>query len=159
MTPKRIQMTRQRPWRAEHPDAVIVARPSKWGNPFIYRHDMRGLVHHHPQLPDVWEFEGRISGPGQRHDAFHADGTVERLWVRWATREEIVELFRRTLIEPDRGMVWAWPSRAGRFASFTLEEARAELVGRDLACWCPLDQPCHADVLLELANPAGYEPT
>lgn len=23
---------------------------------------------------------------------------------------------------------------------------------RDLVCWCPLDQPCHADVLLELAN-------
>lgn len=27
-----------------------------------------------------------------------------------------------------------------------------DLVGRDLACWCPLDQPCHADVLLEIAN-------
>jgi hypothetical protein len=26
----------------------------------------------------------------------------------------------------------------------------APLLGRDLACWCPLDQPCHADVLLEL---------
>lgn len=26
------------------------------------------------------------------------------------------------------------------------------LRGRDLACWCPLDQPCHADVLLALAN-------
>ena len=26
------------------------------------------------------------------------------------------------------------------------------LRGKDLACWCPLDQPCHADVLLELAN-------
>ncbi|MCG7592419.1 DUF4326 domain-containing protein [Mycobacterium sp. PSTR-4-N] len=26
------------------------------------------------------------------------------------------------------------------------------LSGRDFACWCPLDQPCHADVLLELAN-------
>jgi hypothetical protein len=26
------------------------------------------------------------------------------------------------------------------------------LRGRDLVCWCPLDQPCHADVLLELAN-------
>ena len=24
--------------------------------------------------------------------------------------------------------------------------------GKDLACWCPLDQACHADVLLELAN-------
>lgn len=28
----------------------------------------------------------------------------------------------------------------------------SELRGHDLACWCPLDQPCHADVLLELAN-------
>lgn len=26
------------------------------------------------------------------------------------------------------------------------------LRGKTLACWCPLDQPCHADVLLELAN-------
>jgi hypothetical protein len=31
-------------------------------------------------------------------------------------------------------------------------QIRRELVGRDLACWCPLDQPCHADVLLEIAN-------
>lgn len=27
-----------------------------------------------------------------------------------------------------------------------------ELRGKDLACWCPLDQPCHADVLLDWAN-------
>jgi Domain of unknown function (DUF4326) len=26
------------------------------------------------------------------------------------------------------------------------------LRGLDLACWCPLEQPCHADVLLKLAN-------
>ncbi len=31
-------------------------------------------------------------------------------------------------------------------------DVRTELRGKDLACWCPLDQPCHADVLLELAN-------
>lgn len=29
----------------------------------------------------------------------------------------------------------------------------APLRGKNLACWCPLDQPCHAEVLLELANP------
>ena len=29
------------------------------------------------------------------------------------------------------------------------------LRGKNLACWCALDQPCHADVLLELANPEG----
>lgn len=33
--------------------------------------------------------------------------------------------------------------------------ARTELAGKDLACWCPLNKPCHADVLLELANEAG----
>ncbi len=32
------------------------------------------------------------------------------------------------------------------------EEVQAELAGRDLVCWCPLSEPCHADVLLELAN-------
>lgn len=30
--------------------------------------------------------------------------------------------------------------------------ARLTLAGKNLACYCPLDQPCHADVLLELAN-------
>ena len=29
----------------------------------------------------------------------------------------------------------------------------SELAGHDLTCFCPADQPCHADVLLELANP------
>ena len=37
--------------------------------------------------------------------------------------------------------------------SFDLATLRRDLAGRDLACWCPPDQPCHADVLLELANP------
>jgi hypothetical protein len=32
------------------------------------------------------------------------------------------------------------------------DEIRFHLAGRDLACWCPLDAPCHADVLLDLAN-------
>ncbi len=27
-----------------------------------------------------------------------------------------------------------------------------ELHNKDLACWCAIGQPCHADVLLEIAN-------
>jgi hypothetical protein len=34
-----------------------------------------------------------------------------------------------------------------------LRERLPQLRGKNLACWCPLGQPCHADVLLELANP------
>ena len=30
----------------------------------------------------------------------------------------------------------------------------SELRGKNLACWCRLGTPCHADVLLELANSA-----
>lgn len=32
-----------------------------------------------------------------------------------------------------------------------------KLRGKNLACWCPLDQPCHADHLLELANDQKYQ--
>lgn len=34
----------------------------------------------------------------------------------------------------------------------TVEDIRRELAGKNLACWCPFDEPCHADVLLKLAN-------
>jgi len=52
-------------------------------------------------------------------------------------REQIVKRFR-SYCGPENGV----------FA----QEIRRELRGKDLACWCPLDQPCHADVLLEIAN-------
>lgn len=38
----------------------------------------------------------------------------------------------------------------------TSEYIREHLSGKDLACWCPLDQPCHADVLLRIAR--GEQP-
>ena len=40
---------------------------------------------------------------------------------------------------------WAWPE-------WLRTEGLPKLRGKNLACWCPLNQPCHADVLLELAN-------
>jgi hypothetical protein len=33
-----------------------------------------------------------------------------------------------------------------------LRDARSALSGRDLACWCPLGEPCHADALLKVVN-------
>ncbi len=34
----------------------------------------------------------------------------------------------------------------------TVVDARRELAGRTLACWCALDEDCHADVLAAVAN-------
>ena len=53
-------------------------------------------------------------------------------------REEAVRRYRDDLL-------------AGRLA-ISVDDVKRELRGRDLACYCPLDQPCHADILLELAN-------
>ncbi|MFP5320140.1 MAG: DUF4326 domain-containing protein [Acidimicrobiia bacterium] len=37
----------------------------------------------------------------------------------------------------------------------SVDDVGRELQGRDLACYCPLDEPCHADVLLSVANEPG----
>lgn len=55
-----------------------------------------------------------------------------------------VDLFRMYVIAPASPISWA--------------QIRTELAGKDLACWCPLDQPCHADVLLEVANAGEGSP-
>jgi hypothetical protein len=65
-----------------------------------------------------------------------------------------------------RGSRWGNPYRVGTClvpdAQAAVDVFRANLPiaianlsvlrGRDLACWCPIGQPCHADVLLEIAN-------
>lgn len=36
--------------------------------------------------------------------------------------------------------------------SFTIRDVKRELRGKDLACWCGAESPCHAEVLLSIAN-------
>ena len=61
------------------------------------------------------------------------------------TRESAVALYRRHIEIQLGGLP-------------TIAQIRTVLRGKDLACWCPLQDkdgnpvPCHADVLLELAN-------
>lgn len=45
-----------------------------------------------------------------------------------------------------------WPKGKIPAEMTTVADVQRELRGKTLACWCPLDQPCHADVLLEIAN-------
>jgi hypothetical protein len=46
---------------------------------------------------------------------------------------------------------WNW-GLAHELGVCALQPTLKKLRGHDLACWCPLDQPCHADVLLRIAN-------
>lgn len=146
--PRRIQMSRQWPWRQANPDAVIVDRRTKWGNPF-YVGGPSGLARE-PAVSNPghsWEYEGRITGLG-RHDYYHADGHVTACTIRAMTLDEVVQCFRAMVNGGGWPLDWMGWSRYPK-----IEEIRDELGGKDLACWCPLDQKCHADVLLELAAP------
>lgn len=44
------------------------------------------------------------------------------------------------------------PDPISGWMEFTYDDIKRELKGFNLACWCPLDEPCHADVLLAVAN-------
>lgn len=107
-TPKRIQLRRTKGWRKPE-GAIVVARPSRWGNPY----HVEGEIVTHPNGNDWWS-------------PTEARGVAVRLY-----REDLY---------------------SGRLP-YTVDVVCQELTGHDLACWCPLDQPCHADVLLALANP------
>jgi len=120
--PERIQLSRKKGWRKPE-GAVVVARPSKWGNPFrVIFHEGRWLV-----LDD--------------------NGVDYEPWAntRLDATRKAVELF-----EAD-GFYWF----GGRLDA--LDVVR-ELRGKDLACWCKIGDPCHADVLLELANGDEAQP-
>lgn len=62
-------------------------------------------------------------------------------------RQFVTDAYRDRLADSDRH-----PGDPLYEGAPTYGEIRSELTGRDLACWCPLDQSCHADVLLEIAN-------
>lgn len=61
-----------------------------------------------------------------------------------------VEEFRKALLGDEP--VSAWP-KDGSMPDLADESyVRYVLRGHNLACWCKLGEPCHADVLLEIAN-------
>lgn len=135
--PIRIQRKRTKGW--EMPEgAVYVGRPTKWGNPFNFA---------------AADYCWNALALGCRGDAK-------------GRREASVKAFRQWIYNPGgrvkemdfavvaecRGKKVQIGPRAKAGMAPSLDEVREELRGKDLACWCPLDQPCHADVLLELAN-------
>ena len=67
-------------------------------------------------------------------------------------RGAAVDAFRGWL----RGQDWGMPKGQTRESMAARRQAILDnlpaLRGHNLACWCPLDAPCHADVLLEMAN-------
>ena len=125
MSPKRIQRKRTKGWRMPE-GAIYVGRPSLWGNSW--------------SLTEVRRAYGPLVA------AEKAVRLYERELESWVPMSDWAHLVSETRWEAERQRQDASGAQSmGEYARFALR-------GRDLVCWCPLDQPCHADVLLELAN-------
>jgi hypothetical protein len=103
--PDRIQLSRAKGWRLP-PNTVVVARPSRWGNPF--------------KVGD----RVQVDPAGPVAVCFSQAQAVQA--YRDLIMTDMMSSFRAKVI--------------------------AELRGKTLACWCKPGTPCHADVLMELAN-------
>ena len=125
LVPARIHRERVKGWKKPN-DAVVVSRPTKWGNPFktgerITRDDERFHYAERALPGSSFPFQVAAATP------------LDSITVY--SPQSVVDAYTWWLIEQPHLMA-------------SLDELR----GRDLVCWCPLDQPCHADSLLELAN-------
>jgi hypothetical protein len=120
--PKRIQRKRAKGWRMPE-GAIYCGRPNPFGNPFPVTKAKSTSA---GVTKDIWVV-GTWTGPA--------------MWIR----DNELEARR---ISVDAYRVWIGHAQQSNLKA----EAVSVLRGKDLACWCRLDQKCHADVLLEIAN-------
>ncbi|MEV2239476.1 DUF4326 domain-containing protein [Micromonospora sp. NPDC049891] len=73
------------------------------------------------------------------------------------TPTELVAMFREWLAHDTLHPLFWDRELIDAHAALKAALLRGDLAGKNLACWCPAGQPCHADVLLEYAAriPAG----
>jgi Domain of unknown function (DUF4326) len=103
-------------------NTVSVARPTRWGNPMVVGTNATVTV----DDPAGYQFDVAITA--ELAVVGFRDLMECRLWEPSDSQPE------------DKAYSDEW------------RQALEWLRGKNLACWCPLDQPCHADVLLDLAN-------
>jgi hypothetical protein len=104
------------------PNTIYVGRPTKWGNPFRAKGHARKAVSLYRLMVTKRISESTINR------------VMKSIGVKVLSDQSAIGIFQHLI--------------AGAIMNKNLHELR----GKNLACWCPLDRPCHADVLLELAN-------
>ncbi|HYI27589.1 MAG TPA: DUF4326 domain-containing protein [Bradyrhizobium sp.] len=141
--PIRLQLSRRRGFRLDALSlatnglsAVNVARPSIYGNPCLCSRSY-GCPRHPDFERWAWADDtGEI-------DPLRCCVDVYRHYVETGLAGEPTRTGRLT---------FALDAATGYLRRTRLIAALPKLRGKNLACWCRIENPCHADVLLELAN-------
>lgn len=127
--PSRIRLSRAKGWRMP-PHTMKVDRSTRWGNPF--RSSERAM--------DGAASVTLASGLEWMPDSWWTDADVVAMFEQWMTGAQIVDA--------ETGV----PLRADVLELIGAPPAIEPLRAKDLACWCEPGAPCHADVLIALAN-------
>jgi hypothetical protein len=94
-----------------------------------------------------------VARPGPWGNPFKVGAAIESGYATAETAQAfVVECFGDWLGPTQSGRDWWQGPESDRRKKFFAEEI-GQLRGKNLACWCKLGSPCHADVLLKLANP------
>lgn len=151
----RIQRQRTKGWRMP-PRSVYVGRPSPWGNPFPVDGDLQPWLA--LAVGERGDLAGRRAGAVKWYRAWMGGDVTSAIPVEGErplrpdeTRSEVEytsgQVRRVADIVSGMGvmMLARNPIHVPRVPD--IEPLRAYDA---LVCWCPLDGPCHADVLLEM---------
>lgn len=137
MMPQRIQRKRTKGWRMPE-GAIYVGRPTKFGNPFrAYKCTCCGY----------WDVKDDNGVTYLVNHDYVRQEHVRSNRATWTTQHEAIEESVRLYTAELTYWIGGRMEWDPEFQSHV-----KALRGHDLACFCPLNQPCHADVLLQLAN-------
>ena len=97
-----------------------------------------------------------VSRPGPWGNPFKASGAIEAGYARNVTEANAlcVKCFEDWLYKGDLSEWWFGPVEPW----LVMRSNLASLYGKTLACWCPLDRPCHGDVLARAADRSEFWP-
>jgi len=144
--PTRIQRKRTKGFSLPE-NTVCVDRTTQWGNPFKLQGDMIYLdCSQRRKILNPWVYlcMGDI------------DDVVELYLCCFSKNYGMghiaLHLFRKKAALPAKDFHRMLPDLQYWHNELSSRDL-SPLSGKNLACWCPLDQPCHADVLLTIANP------
>lgn len=128
---KRLQKTNRQKGYKQPDNAFFVGKPTKWDTPFrvveVPNNDVLNELFVRWMVVSWIDFSGYLD--------------YNEFLTRNEAAKASIETFERMLVDgkiPTYGKKW--------------REKLEEMRGKDLLCYCPIDEPCHADVLLKYAN-------
>ena len=132
----RIQRKRTKGWKMP-PNTVYVGRGSKWGNPFrvVQYHDKKWAI--------------KTDG-SERYTTILINNTHATYNTKEEATKDAIKCYTLSLTPYTH-------DNGDNLIDFYMSIAQVEhikyyLKGKNLACWCDINEMCHADILLDIAN-------